>query len=199
MELAGEIDAWVFRWINLHLVHPALDDLMVFVTTFRLSSHIFLLAALFIIIRKGRSGVFVLVVGLLAVALADFTASGILKPLVHRIRPCFALEGCRLLIGQPHSYSFASSHAANSAAVASVIWIFFRRGVIVERFFAVLMTLYAFLVGYSRIYVGVHYPGDVLAGILIGAASAAVAYVVSAWIFKNLLQPRLLGRMGPEP
>lgn len=197
MELGGEIDAGIFRWINQIMVHPALDDLMVFLTTFRLSSHIFLLAALFIIIRKQRGAFVVLLFTLLAVGLADYTASGILKPLFQRIRPCFALQGCRLLIDQSHSYSFASSHAANSAAVASMIWIFFRRGEPVERLFSAVMVLYAFLIGYSRIYVGVHYPGDVLAGMTIGCTSAGLVYLALSWLFKNVIQPRFLSGRRP--
>lgn len=197
MELGGEIDAGIFRWINQIMVHPALDDLMVFLTTFRFSSHIFLLAALFIIIRKQRGAFVVLLFTLLAVGLADYTASGILKPLFQRIRPCFALQGCRLLIDQSHSYSFASSHAANSAAVASMIWIFFRRGEPVERLFSAVMVLYAFLIGYSRIYVGVHYPGDVLAGMMIGCASAGLVYLALSWLFKNVIQPRFLSGWRP--
>ncbi len=197
MELGGEIDAGIFRWINQIMVHPALDDLMVFLTTFRLSSHIFLLAALFIIIRKQRGAFVVLLFTLLAVGLADYTASGILKPLFQRIRPCFALQGCRLLIDQSHSYSFASSHAANSAAVASMIWIFFRRGEPVERLFSAVMVLYAFLVGYSRVYVGVHYPGDVLAGMMIGCTSAGLVYLALSWLLKNVVQTRFISGRRP--
>ncbi|MCF8216323.1 MAG: phosphatase PAP2 family protein [Chlorobium sp.] len=188
MDMAGEIDTWAFRWINAYLVHPALDDLMVFLTMFKLSSHLFLLAALYILVRKGRRGIVVLAVALLAVAIADYTASGILKPLFQRIRPCFVIDGCRLLIDQSRSYSFASSHAANSAAVASVVWIVFSRGALIEQLFVFLMVGYAFLVGYSRIYVGVHYPGDVLAGIMIGCASGLLAYMAFSWAFKNVLQ-----------
>jgi len=194
MSLAGEIDAGIFRWINLFLVHPALDDLMVFLTTFKLSAHIFMLAALFILVRRQRGGIAVLLIALLSVGLSDYTASGILKPLVQRIRPCFALDTCRLLVNQSHSFSFASSHAANSAAVASVVWIFFHRGEFVEKLFAVVMIVYAVLVGYSRIYVGVHYPGDVFAGMLIGCMSAALIYLISAWLFKNAVQSSMLKR-----
>ncbi|MBM3422173.1 MAG: phosphatase PAP2 family protein [Chlorobi bacterium] len=195
MDMVGEIDARVFLWVNSYMVHPALDDLMVFLTMFKLSSHLFLLAALFIFIRKGHSGFAVIAIGLLAVGIADYTASGILKPLVQRIRPCFVIDGCRLLIDQSRSYSFASSHAANSAAVASVFWIVFGRGERVERIMVFLMACYAFLVGYSRIYVGVHYPGDVLAGFAIGCFSGLLAYLLFSWAFKNVLQP-LLKRKG---
>ena len=190
MALIEQADVWLFQLLNLHLVHPAADDLMVFLTRERLSGHIFFLAALFIAVRRGKEGFVIICFALLAVGLSDFIASGIFKPLVQRTRPCFALEHVRLLIDQPDSYSFASSHAANSAAVASIIWIFFHRGVLVEKLFTITMIFYALAVAFSRVYVGVHYPGDVLAGQLIGVCSATVVYLLVTWLWKNLIQPR---------
>lgn len=187
-----QADVWLFRLLNLQLVHPAIDDLMLFLTNGHLSWPVFFLAALFMVARKGKNGFVVLFFALLAVGLADVVASGVLKPLVQRIRPCFALDHVRLLISQPHSYSFASSHAANATAVATVTWIFFHRGVLVERLFTGTMILLALAISFSRIYVGVHYPGDVLAGILIGVCSALLVYLLFSWLLKNVLQPRLM-------
>ncbi len=87
-----------------------------------------------------------ILLALLSIGLADFTASGILKPLVQRVRPCFALDHVRLLVSQPRSYSFASSHAANSAAFAAITWIFFHRGELVEKLFTGVMILFALAV-----------------------------------------------------
>ena len=185
-----QADVWLFRLLNHNLVNPAADDLMVFLTSGRLSGHIFVLAALFMVIRKGKTGFLVILLALLAVGLSDYTASGILKPLVQRIRPCFALDHVRLLISQPQSYSFASSHAANSAAVAVITWIFFHQGVLVEKLFTGLMIFYALSVSFSRVYVGVHYPGDVFAGMVIGICSAFLVYLVFSWLLKNIIQPR---------
>lgn len=180
-----QADIWLFRLINLRLVHPAVDDLMVFLTKGNLSGHIYLLAILFIIIRKGKSALPVVLLIIAAVGIADFTASGIFKPLVQRVRPCFALENCRLLVVQVKSFSFASSHAANFAAAAAMTWIFFHRGVFIEKLFTVFMVLYAGATAYSRVYVGVHYPGDILGGTIIGICSAFLVYGIASWTLKN--------------
>ncbi len=196
MALIEQADVWLFQLLNLHLVHPAADDLMVFLTRVRLSGHIIVLAALFIVVRRGKSAFLVLLLALFAVGMADIVASGILKPLVQRIRPCFALDHVRLLVSQPRSYSFASSHAANSAAVATVIWIFFHRGIFVEKIFTIIMMLYALAISWSRVYVGVHYPGDVIAGMVIGVCSAMLLYLLYSWVLKNIMQPRIMRREG---
>ncbi len=191
MALIEQADLWLFQLLNHHLVHPAVDDLLVFLTEIRLSGHILLLAVLFMVFRRGKSVFLVIVLAFCAVGLADVVASGILKPLVQRVRPCFALDHVRLLISQPRSYSFASSHAANSAAVATVVWIFFHRGEFVEKLFTIIMVVYALAISWSRVYVGVHYPGDVIAGMMIGVCSAMLVYLLFSWVLKNMIQPRL--------
>jgi undecaprenyl-diphosphatase len=191
-----QADAWLFQLLNHKLAHPALDDLMLFLTTPKLSGHIFVLLALFIAIRKGKEAIYLVPLFLLAVGLSDFTASGIMKPLFHRVRPCFALEGVRLLVDQTRSWSFASSHASNSMAIASLVWLFFWRGEAVDKAFTVVVIFYAVMVSFSRIYIGVHYPGDVVGGIVIGLASAALMYTASAWIVKNVVHRRALQNGG---
>lgn len=194
MVLIEQADVWLFKFLNLHLVHPAADDLMVFLTKVNLSGHIILLAALFMITRRGKSAFLVIVLAFFAVGIADIVASGILKPLVQRIRPCFVLDHVRLLVSQPRSYSFASSHAANTAALATVIWIFFHRGGVVEKLFTIIMILYALAISWSRVYVGVHYPGDVIAGMMIGVCSAMLIYLLYSWVLKNIIQPWMMCR-----
>ena len=191
-----QADAWLFQLLNHKLAHPALDDLMLFLTTPKLSGHIFVLLALFIAIRKGKEAIYLVPLFLLAVGLSDFTASGIMKPLFHRIRPCFALDGVRLLVDQTRSWSFASSHAANSTAIASLVWLFFWRGEAVDKAFTVVVIFYAVMVSFSRIYIGVHYPGDVFGGIVIGLASAGLIYTASAWIVKNVVHRRAMQKGG---
>lgn len=193
-----QADARLFQLLNHSLATPALDDLMLLLTSPKHSVHLFVLLLLFIVVRKGKDALFVIPLILLAVGIADFTASGIFKPLFHRVRPCFALEGVRLLVDQSHSWSFASSHAANSTAIAALVWLFFWKGEAVDKAFAVVVIFYAAMVSFSRIYVGVHYPGDVLGGIVIGLASAALIYTAFAWIVKNVVHRRAMQRGGAE-
>ncbi len=188
MEWLQQVDTWLFQLLNLHLVHPAADDLMVFLTKPKLSGHIFVLAALFMVVMRGKGGVAILLLTLLAVGCSDWITSGVLKPLVQRTRPCFTIDECRLLIDQTRSFSFASSHASNAAAVGSMIWIFFSRGLPVEKVFTAVMLLYSLLVALSRVYVGVHYPSDIMAGILIGILCSGAIYLAFSWVIKNVVQ-----------
>jgi undecaprenyl-diphosphatase len=64
--------------------------------------------------------------------------------------------------------------------------------VLVEKLFTITMIFYALAVAFSRVYVGVHYPGDVLAGMVIGVCSATVVYLLVTWLWKNVIQPRFM-------
>jgi len=123
-----------------------------------------------LIIWGGRRGRMAAVALVIAIALTDQICCSVLKPLVGRIRPCNALppEQCRLLVGRSSAMSFPSAHAANSFAMATVAsWKLSR--------FAPLLFLVAAAVAYSRVYVGVHYPFDVIAGAIIGALLGRLA------------------------
>ncbi|MDO8444771.1 MAG: phosphatase PAP2 family protein [Deltaproteobacteria bacterium] len=126
--------------------------------------------------RKGR--VAILVVGV-AVGLSDFTASSVIKPMLDRIRPCHILEGVNLLVNCTKSYSFPSSHAANIFALA-VAGSYYYRSAIAPLF------ILAIVIGYSRVYVGVHYPFDVLGGYVWGGLIA----VVVVWMERKIINVR---------
>jgi undecaprenyl-diphosphatase len=121
----------------------------------------------------------------LLITLADQTASGLLKPLVERFRPCrpeAGLEGVHLVRGKcGGAYGFVSSHAANFFALATYLSLLFRKKWLSLSFFSA-----AVLVAYSRVYLGVHYPGDVLGGALVGAFWGAVVFVGWKWVGKRV-------------
>lgn len=121
----------------------------------------------FIAIREKRKFWLILLFVLIAVILAD-QSSNLIKFAVKRYRPCHepALEGLVYTIKNScgGAYGFVSSHAANSFNVALISLLFIKK-----RWFTVFILIWAAVIGYSRIYLGVHYPGDVICGSLLGA------------------------------
>jgi undecaprenyl-diphosphatase len=130
---------------------------------------LFLLAILIVIWKKRWNTILVLIGCIMAVGLADLTAARVLKPYFQRPRPQATEPHIRLLVPSQGSYSFPSNHAANMFAAAT----FFSFTVPIV---GLIGTLAAFLVAYSRVYVGVHYPLDVLAGAVLGIFWAVVIF-----------------------
>jgi undecaprenyl-diphosphatase len=111
---------------------------------------------------EGKKAWIVLLLLVLAVGSADLLCFRVLKPLVRRPRPSHALEDARVLGGKRGMKGFPSNHAANITAAMTILAYFYRRFLYGAIFIAV-------IVSFSRIYVGVHYPLDVIAGAAIGA------------------------------
>ena len=113
----------------------------------------------------------------LCILLADQISSSILKPWVARLRPTHNPEIADLIHivngYRGGMYGFVSSHAANSATFATFTALLFR-----NKFYTIAIFLWALLTAYSRIYLGVHYLGDVLCGALLGVLVAVIIYVM---------------------
>lgn len=155
-------DTLVFRWVNGACAHPVLDVAMVLFTELGLGVvQLALLALLYVF--GGPTGRRTALLCALAFAVSGLAAQ-ILKVGVERPRPGFLLEDCRFLSERLFHGSFPSGHTTTSFAIALVAAAHYRR-------WAVPLFLGAALVGCSRVYLGVHFPTDVLAGAATGLAS----------------------------
>jgi undecaprenyl-diphosphatase len=126
------------------------------------------LLMLFLMYRKlGWRRFLLMALGLaLCVLLADRISSGVFKPLFARLRPTHALGDMVHIVREYRGgrYGFLSSHAANMFAIAVYSLLAMR-----QTYFTVLMLIFALFVSYTRIYLGVHYPLDIICGGLLGA------------------------------
>ena len=102
-----------------------------------------------------------------------------LKPLIHRIRPYEVIEGLTILIGAQSDFSFPSGHASAAFAFATVMLLR------APKRYSVPTAILAVLICFSRLYVGVHYPTDVLFGAAIGALAAWIAVFVVERMYKT--------------
>jgi undecaprenyl-diphosphatase len=181
------IDVALFFFINHSLANPVFDLVMPFVTDLNktiIGRWLFVGGWLWLMIKGGRNGRTAGVLLAAGIILSDQFSSFVIKPLVGRIRPCFALQGVRLLVECGGGKSFPSSHAVNNFCAAAVL----------SSYYASKRWLWfgiAALVAFSRPYIGVHYPSDIAGGAVIGAACGYLIVFVwreidRRWISKPL-------------
>lgn len=185
----GEWDITVFQYLNgLHA--EWLDPVMVMISSKGLWIPGYLLVAYALYRSGGWKDLLIFgAVVAAAVVLADQLASGILKPLVAQYRPCRPEAGLEFIVHTVEGkcggkYGFASSHAANFFTMATLFSFRFAKKPWPFVFFGL-----AILTAYSRIYLGVHYPGDILAGSAIGILMGRLGILLYQKINKSDLAP----------
>lgn len=171
MATLQQLELALFQFINQKAVYPGLDPLMRLLSSEVLWVMVALIVSAwgFISKKKGFAKAFWALVA--AVALADSIAYRLLKPIIDRDRPCYSHEVRLVADSCGSSFGFPSNHAANGMAVVTMVYLFHRR-----RRLALALLALVFLVGYSRIYLGVHYPGDILVGYLLGGLISLLLY-----------------------
>ena len=173
VETLISIDRTLFLFLNTAFANPLFDIIFSNGTeaTFWIVPGIG--AAVFFIAKKRKEALIVAGLMMVTVAITDPVTAKVLKPFFGRCRPChpeFFIQGGHFLCGMKHSLSFPSNHAANIFGQAILLTFIYPKWKWVYLSFAL-------FIGYSRIYVGVHYPADVIAGALFGSACGGVVYV----------------------
>ncbi len=182
LESLIELDTELFRWINSH--HCSTMDWVMWTMSQHWLWFIVILAAYcFTALRYDIHKWWLVIAGLAICFLLADQGSVLIKNIVCRPRPCHALEEVRMF--KTHcggEYGFVSSHAANAFAIATYLWIRYRKQC---KICTILMILWALATSYSRAYLGKHYPGDLLCGALFGIAIGVVVTVISTMIEKK--------------
>ncbi|NLG16865.1 MAG: phosphatase PAP2 family protein [Fibrobacter sp.] len=164
VEFLLSLDRYLFLFLNTQFSNPILDFFFVTITEARFWIIPAFLGAAFFIGFQKKKALIVIGLALITVALTDPISARIIKPLAGRLRPCHPdvlLEGGNFLLGLKKSFSFPSSHSMNIFAQATLLSLFYPRK-------SIWFFIFASIIGFSRIYVGVHYPGDVIFGALFG-------------------------------
>jgi len=181
--ILSDMDTLLFYFMNGGVRSDFLDVLMPYLTrvsNWRVAIGI-LWGALFFF--SGKRGRVVAILLLIAIAVSDFVGARVIKRLIMRPRPCLTLQDVHLLVSCGQSSSLPSIHALNIFTGATVFSAFY------GKWTRVLLFTIAALVAFSRVYVGVHYPSDVLAGAVIGIA----------WGMTVVWSCRLLSAQGIGP
>ncbi len=162
LSAAHSADVWAFLAINHGSQTTLFDALMPVLSDKRYALLPGAVAVLTFLVWQGRRAAATLLVLGLAVGLSDWSGA-LLKEAIQRIRPCHVIPAVHLLVGCTRSFSLPSNHAVNMTALATAAWITRTPG-------RVVLCVLAAGVAFSRVYVGAHYPGDVLLGGLWGGA-----------------------------
>jgi undecaprenyl-diphosphatase len=180
------IDLQIFYFINHTLSNPLFDKFFPFITEVKNWYIAYVLLFLLLVIKGGRTGRIAALLLLVMIAATDQLSSFFIKNLVHRIRPCNILPDVRILVTCTQAFSFPSSHAVNNFAAATYFYRLYPK-------YKWPLFIAAFLLAFSRPYVGVHYPSDSIGGAIIGAAFGYLFSVIALKIdslFDKNISPR---------
>ncbi|MET0634446.1 MAG: phosphatase PAP2 family protein [Chitinophagaceae bacterium] len=168
-ELLEKADRWMFIRINTDLANPFLDSVMPFVRNPPNWAPLYLFLIMFALLNFKTKGLWWTLFLLVTVALCDMTGNNIFKKGFERLRPCnqpdFAMQVRLLADHCSTGFSFISNHAANHFGIAMFFYLTTRR--LIGRW-SLLGFAWAALISLAQVYIGIHYPFDIIGGALLG-------------------------------
>ena len=173
LEALAQIDRAVFLFINMTLANPVTDFLMPIITSDMILRYLYGGAMLLCLWKGDKRLRWMVLFSALVLTIADQTSGTFIKHWIERPRPCHVMENINLLVHCGGGYAMPSAHAANSFGQAMLFGYFYRS----VRWY---LMGYAVLISISRIFVGVHYPGDILVGTLVGLAAG----LAGIWLYR---------------
>ena len=184
-QMAVSFDLPILDWIQMHLQSEFLDTLMPIITMFGDGGIFWIACAVILLLipktrRIGLGMGFALAMGLL---ICNMT----MKPLIARIRPYDLQETLgvtiKLLIDAQHDFSFPSGHTIASFEACTVL-------LLGNRKLGIPATLLAILIAFSRLYLYVHYPTDVITSVILGTLFGIIGW----WLSNKVLTPKQKGK-----
>ncbi|OAA92848.1 phosphatase PAP2 family protein [Clostridium coskatii] len=162
-------DNYILFSIKKYVQNKYLDMLMPIVTDMGNLGIVWIIIAIILILDKPYRMVGNVVI--LTLIVSTITGEGIVKHIVRRTRPCNQQNSLNLLISKPISYSFPSGHTLSSFAAAEVLSMYFTE-------YKLIFIGIAFLIALSRMYLYVHYPTDVIAGVILGILCSRLIFII---------------------
>lgn len=185
IEFIKSIDLLILDLIN-GTGRPFLDPIMIFLSGKFVWIPLYLYLIFLLYEQYGKRFWIPLLFILISLTLSDQFTSSFMKPFFQRLRPCLdqslaivveVVKGCG------GKYGFASSHAANTMGLAVFYLMLLKEK---KKILAYAIFTWALMVGYSRAYLGVHYPGDVMVGFLVGGFFGYLCYQLHRLVLKKL-------------
>jgi undecaprenyl-diphosphatase len=186
LEFLNNIDTNIFIFLN-GINSPFWDKIMWWISGTKSWIPMYAIIVAVIVYKQRWKSIITLIFIALVVTLADQISVHAFKEVFQRLRPCHnsALQDLVHIVRNKcgGQYGFVSSHAANTFAVA-----FFLSRLFKNKYFSWFILIWATVVSYSRIYLGVHYPFDVIGGAILGALIGISIYILYSYTSKKTLQ-----------
>lgn len=186
-------------FLFLNGMHAPLFDGIMYSISYKFTWIPLYIAIIYVVIKHWqRESIWIILALVFCIVIADQVSSGLIKNLVERPRPSHAshLAGLVHLVNgyTGGRFGFVSSHAANSLGFALLSSLLFR-----NRNYTVAIFIWATLTAYSRIYLGVHYPLDIVGGTIVGTSAALFCFILIKKLRPSLLGPQNKDSKKIEP